>query len=136
MSAPEDRDLTPESAAPTDVAPLGRGQIPPHERTAEQDRDAADWEAIAADPDFKALLRAKTKFIAPMCVFFIVYYFALPIAVGFFPEKMMAKVGPTNLAYVFALSQFFVAWGIAWAYTRVAAKWDTAAAGILSRFSK
>jgi uncharacterized membrane protein (DUF485 family) len=44
---------------------------------------------------------------------------------------MMTKVGPVNMAYAFALSQFFVAWLVAWAYTRVAAKWDKAAAGII-----
>jgi uncharacterized membrane protein (DUF485 family) len=53
------------------------------------------------------------------------------VLVGFFPVLMMKKVfGEANAAYLFALSQFFVAWGIAWFYTRVAARWDTMAANV------
>ena len=75
MSSPDPRDLTPESASPTDVAPLGRtGEKPAHERTADEDRADADWEAIAAHDDFKKLLaslqpkpkaQAKTRELAP-----------------------------------------------------------------------
>jgi uncharacterized membrane protein (DUF485 family) len=137
MSTPDNQDFTAQSGGDGDVAPLGRGtKKPEHERTAEEDRDTADWDAIAADHDFKALLKAKAKFIVPMTIFFIVYYFALPVLVGFFPGAMKAKVGPVNLAYLFALSQFFVAWAIAYAYTRVAGKWDDAAAAILAKFNR
>jgi uncharacterized membrane protein (DUF485 family) len=132
MSLDESRDPTPEIGAQTDVARLGRSQPPPpHERTAEQERAATDWEKIAATPEFTRLLRAKTRVIVPLFIFFVVYYFALPVLVGFFPELMKKKVfGEANAAYLFALSQFFVAWGIAWFYTRVAARWDTMAANV------
>ena len=53
----------------------------------------------------------------PATVFFVVYYFALPVLVGYAPEFMSRKVlGAVNWAYLFALSQFFMAWIIAWAY--------------------
>ncbi len=110
MSAPDPRDPTPESAAPTDVAPLGRtGAKPPHEQTAEEDRADADWDAIAADPDFKQLLVSKMRFILPATLFLVVYYFTLPILVGWFPDLMKTKVGSVNLAYLFAQGAF---WGI------------------------
>jgi len=135
MSLPESPDLTPESGAPTEVAPLGRTTPKPaHELTAAEDRDAADWAGIAASAEFKALLKSKARFIVPTTVFFIVYYFALPVLVGFFPESMTVRVGSVNLAYLFALSQFFMAWAVAFAYTRAAAKWDTASAGLLAKF--
>ena len=47
-----------------------------------------DWNAIARDPDFKALVSRKIKLVVPATVFFIVYYFALPIGVGWFPENL------------------------------------------------
>ncbi len=108
MSSPENSDLTPESSSPTDIAPLGRsGGKPAHELTAEEDRGHADWHAIAADSDFKALLKAKARFIIPATIFFIVYYFALPVLVGFYPKLMSQTVwGDMNWAYLFALSQF------------------------------
>lgn len=127
-------DLAPEVGAPTDIAPIGRhAPKPAHERTASEDHDTIDWAAIAAKKEFKALLRAKARFIIPMTIFFILYYFALPVLVGFFPELMKTKlIGEVNAAYLFALSQFIVAWAIAWAYTRVAARWDRIAADLIA----
>jgi uncharacterized membrane protein (DUF485 family) len=108
---PRATDLTPIAGAVTDVAPLGRQAAkPPHERTADEDVDVADWERVAALAEFKALLAAKRRFIVPAVVFFIVYYFALPLLVGYAPRWMAAKVsGVVNVAYLFALSQFLVA---------------------------
>ena len=136
MSAPDDRDLTPESAAPTDIAPLGRSTKPAHELTAAEDRDLADWNAIAAHPDFKKLLAAKARFIFPATAFFLIFYFALPVLVGWFPDLMKTKIGSVNLAYLFALSQFFMAWAVAGFYVVKAAGWDKAAAELLARFRR
>jgi len=99
MSNPENQDLTPLSGGPADVAPLGRtAPKPDHEKTAAEDTDGVDWDAIAATSEFKDLLKAKARFIVPATVFFVVYYFALPVLVGFFPETMKTKIGPANLA--------------------------------------
>ena len=52
--------------------------------------------------------------IVPATVFFVVTYFALPVAAGWFPELMKMEVwGKVNVAYLFALSQFFMTWGLA-----------------------
>ncbi len=83
------------------------------------------WERIAQLEEFKQLLAQRVKFVIPATIFFVVYYFALPISVGYFPGFMDRKVlGPVNLAYLFALSQFFVAWAIAWLYVRAARRFD------------
>lgn len=135
MSSPGSPDYTPESAAPTDIAPLGRDRKPSHEQTASEDADPVNWDAIAADSDFKALLASKARFIVPATIFFILYYFALPTLVGFFPELMSKTVwGDMNWAYLFALSQFFMAWILAFLYVGVAAGWDRKAAAILAKF--
>lgn len=137
MSSQTPRDFTPESGAPTDVAPVGRtGPKPSHEMTAEEERGNVNWDAIAADPEFKKLLAAKIRFIAPATIFFLVYYFALPILVGWFPDFMKTKVGTVNYAYLFALSQFFMAWIVAAIYVAKAAGWDKAAAALISKFKK
>ncbi len=83
------------------------------------------WVGVAASPEFKSLLAAKARFVVPATAFFIIYYFALPISVGYFPELMSRKVlGPVNIAYLFALSQFFMAWIIAALYLRAAGRFD------------
>jgi uncharacterized membrane protein (DUF485 family) len=130
------QDPTPIVGAPTDVAPLSRaGPKPPHERTASEETDVIDWERLAASERFKALLKAKRRFIVPAMIFFIVYYFALPVLIGYARPLMEKTVfGPVNLAYLFALSQFFVAWIIAALYVRAAARFDKMAAGVISQF--
>jgi uncharacterized membrane protein (DUF485 family) len=126
------RDLTSETSAETDVAPIGGGNSKPaHERTVDEDRNVVDWTAVAKSPAFEQLLAAKRRVIVPLTIFFVIYYFALPLSVGFLPEFMNTPVlGNLNLAYVFALSQFVMAWGIAAYYLRVAARWDRMAADI------
>jgi uncharacterized membrane protein (DUF485 family) len=137
MSAPDNTDLTPDSAAPSDIAPLGRtGPKPAHEMTAEEERGSVNWDAIAAASEFKALLVSKKAFILPTTIFFLIYYFALPILVGWFPDFMKTKVGSVNLAYLFALSQFFMTWIVAGIYVAKAAGWDKSAAALLSKFNR
>lgn len=133
---PPSSDPTPDTGAATDVAPLGRvGPKPLHEQTADEDIDVADWERIAALTEFRALLAAKRRFIVPAAVFFIVYYFALPVLVGYAPRWMAVKVfGVVNVAYLFALSQFFVAWLLAALYVRAANRFDAMARRIVDGF--
>ena len=119
-------DLTRIVGPATDVAPLGDlGTKPPHKLTADQDSDPVEWRRITETAEFKNMLKAKRRFILPATLFFIVYYFALPVLVGYAPALMSTKVlGVVNIAYLFALSQFFMAWIIAALYLRAAAKFD------------
>jgi uncharacterized membrane protein (DUF485 family) len=85
----------------------------------------SQWSAAASSPQFRALIRAKRRFIIPATIFFIAYYFALPILVGYYPQLMERRIiGSINLAYLFALSQFFMAWIIMWLYVRKARQLD------------
>jgi len=94
----------------------------------------SQWDRVAKMDEFKLLLLAKKGFVIPATIFFVVYYFALPVLVGYAPEMMDKRVlGPVNLAYLFALSQFFMAWAIAWLYVRAARKFDDFGARIMQR---
>jgi uncharacterized membrane protein (DUF485 family) len=128
-------DLTPSVGAATDIARLGQSQPKPaHEMTATEDAQLADWDKVAGLEEFRALLKAKLKFVAVATVFFVVYYFALPVLVGYAPEFMKKTVfGVINIAYLFALSQFVMAWVIAALYVRAAGRFDKMAAAILAK---
>lgn len=96
-------------------------------------RRIAEWQAIEQDTAFRALVADKRRFIIPATLFFIVYYFALPILVGYFPSLMdVDVVGHINLAYLFALSQFVMAWVLMYLYIRRARTWDAMAATIVA----
>jgi len=130
-------DPTPIIGAATDVAPLGQFAVKPqHELTADEDPQIVDWDAVAAMAQFKALMIRKAKFVVPATAFFLVYYFALPITVGYFPAFMSKKIGVVNIAYLFALSQFFMAWTIAALYVRVAGRFDKDAETIIAKIKK
>jgi uncharacterized membrane protein (DUF485 family) len=94
------------------------------------------WEHVSQMDEFKLLLLAKKSFVVPAVIFFVVYYFLLPISVGYFPGFMDKRVGSVNLAYLFALSQFFVAWAIAWLYVRAARKFDEFGSRIMDHLDK
>ena len=132
------RDLTPTVGAATDIAPLGHLETKPaHEQIAGEDSDPVEWRRVTRMPEFQRMLKAKLRFIVPATVFFIVYYFALPVLVGYAPGFMSKKVfGVVNIAYLFALSQFFMAWIIAALYLRAAARFDKMEHTIIEKAGK
>ena len=78
---------------------------------------AVRWEELEASTEFHDLMVAKRRFLTPAIAFFLVYYFALPISNGLAPEFMRTNViGHINLAYLFALSEFVMAWLLAYIY--------------------
>ncbi len=92
---------------------------------------ALNWTAIDADPRFQELHRRKSRFLWGLMAFSVVYYFLLPIGAAYFTDLFKVKVwGVINFGLVFALSQFVVAWGIAWFYARRASQFDALAEAI------
>ncbi len=72
------------------------------------------WAAIAKNPKFRELRSRKTMFLFGWWIFSTLYYFLLPVGASYFPEVFKYRIaGHMNFGYVFALSQFFVCWGIA-----------------------
>lgn len=91
------------------------------------------WEAIEADPRFKALYTDKNRFLRRMIVFALLYFFMLPIAAAYFQPILSIKIwGVINIGLLFALSQFTVAWSIAFMYTKRANSEFDARAKILA----
>lgn len=86
------------------------------------------WSKIEADPRFQRLHAKKTAFLWGLMAFSVFYYFLLPIGAAWFIDSYKIKLwGPVNVGLVFALSQFIVAWGIAWFYSIKAAQFDAMA---------
>jgi uncharacterized membrane protein (DUF485 family) len=83
--------------------------------------EVAQWEGLEQTQEFKQLVQARLRFVLPATVFFLAYYFLLPVLNGLAPSFMRTDVvGHINIAYLFALSEFFVAWLIAYFYIRQA----------------
>lgn len=99
--------------------------------------DQTVWDRVAASREFRNLMSLKKLFIIPAFLFFLIYYFLLPVLVGYAPGFMSTKVwGNVNLAYLFALSQFFMAWIIAGLYVRAGDKFDAISKDIIERVAQ
>jgi uncharacterized membrane protein (DUF485 family) len=92
-----------------------------------------NWAAIDADPKFQALHRKKTFFLWGLMIFSIIYYFLLPIGAAYYQDLFKTKVwGVVNFGLLFALSEFVVAWVIAFVYSKKAnAQFDAMAKEII-----
>ena len=95
-----------------------------------------DWDKVIADPRFQSLHRRKQGFLTGLMIFSVVFYFLLPIGAAYFQDLYKTKVwGVVNFGLLFALSQFVVAWLIAFYYSRRAgAEFDRAAAEIAAAY--
>ena len=84
---------------------------------------AVDWVAIEAHPRFQELHRRKSRFLWGLMAFSVLYYFLLPIGAAYWTELFRRPVfGPVNVGLLFALSEFLVAWLIAFVYSRQASR--------------
>ena len=97
-----------------------------------------NWAAINADPRFQTLHRKKTNFLSMLMIISVIYYFLLPIGAAYFPDLFKIKVwGVINVGILFALSEFIVAWAIAFIYSRRAnAEFDAMALEIIKDAEK
>lgn len=95
-----------------------------------------DWNAVIADPRFQSLHRRKQGFLTGLMVFSIVFYFLLPIGAAYCQDLFRIRVwGVINFGLLFALSEFIVAWLIAYFYSRRAgAEFDRLAAEIAETY--
>lgn len=95
---------------------------------------AREWDTLAADSEFSALLRARRRFTTPATFFAFVFFLALPAGIAFAPAYMRQPIlGPLSRAFTFGLLQFVMAWVLLAIYMREARKFDEAAAKIAER---
>ena len=87
-----------------------------------RDEAVTATEAVGKDPEMIELENRHRRFVWPATAFFLVYYMSLNILAGTSPELMGKKLfGEFTFGYLFALSQFLMAFLVAWVYSRWAA---------------
>jgi uncharacterized membrane protein (DUF485 family) len=96
-----------------------------------------DWDALIQDPRFQTLHRRKTVLLWSLMVLSVAYYFLLPIGAAYFQGLFKVRVwGVVNIALLFALSEFAIAWLIALVYSRRAGReFDQLAAQIAADYA-
>jgi uncharacterized membrane protein (DUF485 family) len=87
------------------------------------DKAVTATEAVGKDPEMVELERRHRRFVWPATIFFLIYYLALNVLAGTSPDLMGSKLfGEFTFGYLFALSQFVMAFVVAWIYSRWAAR--------------
>jgi uncharacterized membrane protein (DUF485 family) len=113
-----------------------RAREPATGRLTEQEETAT--QAIGKDPEMVELEHRHRRFVWPATVFFLIYYMSLNVLAGTSPELMGTKViGQFTFGYLFALSQFVMAFVVAYVYSRWAAsRIDPLAADLREKFHR
>jgi uncharacterized membrane protein (DUF485 family) len=86
--------------------------------------EAREWSRVARTSAFHELMQRKKTFIIPATIFFLVFYFGLPILAGFTTILNFTVVGAITGAYVYAFAQFAMTWILMHLYVNRANKWD------------
>jgi uncharacterized membrane protein (DUF485 family) len=91
-----------------------------------------DWSKIAHSAPFRALLADKTRFIVPVTLFFLTFYFVLPLLTSYSKILNTPAVGAITWAWLFAFAQFIMTWALCALYTWRAAQFDAQVAQLLN----
>ncbi|WP_051359561.1 DUF485 domain-containing protein [Paucisalibacillus globulus] len=90
----------------------------------EHKKENIDFEKVESSPQFKRLMENKKKFIVPMTIFFLVFYFLLPISTSYGTFLNTPVFGDITWAWVFAVAQFIMTWVICSVYVKKANTFD------------
>ncbi|WP_379967797.1 DUF485 domain-containing protein [Ectobacillus sp. sgz5001026] len=83
-----------------------------------------DYTRVAASREFKQLLQVKKKFIVPITLFFLSFYFLLPILTSYSKILNTSAVGAITWAWIFAFAQFIMTWALCIVYSKKARTFD------------
>ncbi|WP_047985511.1 DUF485 domain-containing protein [Ornithinibacillus californiensis] len=97
----------------------------------EQKESNVNYEKVVESSQFKQLMENKRKFIVPMTIFFLVFYFLLPISTSYGTFLNVPVIGDITWAWIFAVAQFVMTWVICSIYVKKANSFDKEAADIV-----
>ena len=94
------------------------------------------YEKLIQTDEFKGLLRSKKAFIIPTTIFFLIFYFALPLLAAYTKVLHTEVIGSITGAWVFAGLQFLLVWILGFIYVKKSEKYDNLAKSILQKYRK
>ncbi|MBA2443350.1 MAG: DUF485 domain-containing protein [Rubrobacter sp.] len=85
---------------------------------------AEGWARVARTSGFQELMRKKKAFLIPAVIFFMVFYFTLPVLTAYTTVLNFEVIEGLSLAYIYAFAQFVMTWTLCHIYLSQANKWD------------
>lgn len=83
-----------------------------------------DYESIVESEQFKHFMKDKRRFTVPMTVFFLIFYFLLPICTSYTTFLNTSAFGDISWVWIFAVAQFVMTWVLCTIYVRKANSFD------------
>ena len=81
----------------------------------------SQWDRVAGMDEFRALMKARVKFVVPATIFFLAYYMGFILLAGYAPDFMGKSVYEgLTVGYCLALTQFVMVFVLGLWYLRKA----------------
>lgn len=96
------------------------------------DRKGVDYVKVQSSSQFKQFLSRKRRFLIPMTVFFMIFYFLLPIFTSYTTFLNTPAIGDISWVWLFAFSQFVMVWVLSSIYVKKANSFDKEADQIIN----
>ncbi|KZE66457.1 hypothetical protein AWM68_06595 [Fictibacillus phosphorivorans] len=81
-------------------------------------------------------MEEKKRFIIPMTVFFLLFYFSLPLLTAYTDVLNQRAIGDISWAWIFAFGQFIMTWSLCMIYTKRAKRFDELAEKVVTEMDK
>ncbi|MFZ3577567.1 DUF485 domain-containing protein [Virgibacillus sp. DJP39] len=91
-----------------------------------------DYESVANSTEFQELLSKRRKFIFPLTIFFLLFYFSLPLLTSYTTILNAPAIGDISWAWIYGLAQFVMTWVLCSMYVKKSASFDHEAKQIIS----
>ncbi|WP_420874454.1 DUF485 domain-containing protein [Oceanobacillus polygoni] len=95
-----------------------------------------DYVQVIESKSFKKLMHDRRKFIIPLTIFFLVFYFLLPILTSYTTFLNTPAIGDISWVWLFALAQFVMTWVLCTVYVKKAASFDKQADQIMKEMEQ
>lgn len=83
-----------------------------------------DFEEVVNSKQFKQLMHDRKKFILPYTIFFLVFYFLLPIFTSYTTFLNTPAFGEISWVWIFAFAQFAMTFILCTVYVKKAGSFD------------
>jgi uncharacterized membrane protein (DUF485 family) len=85
---------------------------------------ANHYAEVEQSEKFKELISSKKRFMIPMTIFFLLFYFTLPILTSYTNVLNNSAIGPISWAWVYAFAQFVMTWVLCVIYSKKSKQFD------------
>ena len=106
------------------------------EDSMEKRRRKQKYDSLIETKEFKRLIHRKKTFILPTTLFFLAFYFTLPLLAAYTKILHIEVIPSIPWVWVFALAQFVLVWACGWIYIRKSKAYDSTAESIVKKYKE